>query len=57
MLLISEDLDEILAIADRVAVIYDGRITGIVDSAGADIEQLGLLMTGPWHDAARCTAA
>ena len=46
VLLISEDLDEILAIADRVAVIYEGRITGIVDSAGADIEELGLLMTG-----------
>jgi simple sugar transport system ATP-binding protein len=46
VLLISEDLDEILAITDRVAVIYEGRITGIVDSAGADIEHLGLLMTG-----------
>jgi simple sugar transport system ATP-binding protein len=46
VLLISEDLDEILAIADRVAVIYEGRITGIVDSSGADIEELGLLMTG-----------
>jgi simple sugar transport system ATP-binding protein len=46
VLLISEDLDEILAVADRVAVIYEGRITGIVESAGADIEELGLLMTG-----------
>ncbi len=46
ILLISEDLDEILAIADRVAVIYEGRITGIVDSATADMEELGLLMTG-----------
>jgi simple sugar transport system ATP-binding protein len=46
VLLISEDLDEILAITDRVAVIYEGRITGIMDTAGADIEHLGLLMTG-----------
>jgi simple sugar transport system ATP-binding protein len=46
VLLISEDLDEILAISDRVAVIYEGRITGIVDSTAADIEELGLLMTG-----------
>ncbi len=33
ILLISEDLDEILALADRVAVIYDGRITGVVEAA------------------------
>jgi simple sugar transport system ATP-binding protein len=46
VLLISEDLDEILAMSDRVAVIYEGRITGIVDAAAADIEELGLLMTG-----------
>jgi simple sugar transport system ATP-binding protein len=46
VLLISEDLDEILAIADRVAVIYEGRITGVVDAATADIGELGLLMTG-----------
>jgi simple sugar transport system ATP-binding protein len=46
VLLISEDLDEILAMSDRVAVIYEGRITGIVDSAAADLEELGLLMTG-----------
>jgi len=46
ILLISEDLDEILSIADRVAVIYDGRITGVVEAATADIHELGLLMTG-----------
>ena len=33
ILLISEDLDEILALADRVAVIYEGRIVGVVDAA------------------------
>ena len=46
ILLVSEDLDEILAIADRVAVIYEGRITGVVDAATADVAELGLLMTG-----------
>lgn len=46
VLLISEDLDEILAMSDRVAVMYEGRITGMVDSIGADIGRLGLLMTG-----------
>ena len=33
-LLISEDLDEIRALSDRIAVIYEGQIVGIVDSAG-----------------------
>jgi simple sugar transport system ATP-binding protein len=45
-LLISEDLDEILALADRIAVIYEGRIEGIVDRADAKIEDLGLMMAG-----------
>jgi simple sugar transport system ATP-binding protein len=45
-LLISEDLDEILALSDRIAVIYEGRIMGIVKSEEASLEQLGLLMAG-----------
>jgi general nucleoside transport system ATP-binding protein len=45
-LLISEELDEILALADRVAVIYEGRIVGAFDTATADVHELGLLMTG-----------
>jgi simple sugar transport system ATP-binding protein len=46
ILLISEDLDEILTIADRVAVIYEGRISEPASAAEADISELGLLMTG-----------
>ena len=46
ILLISEDLDEILALADRVAVMYEGRIVGVVAAEGADREELGLLMAG-----------
>ena len=46
ILLISEDLDEILALSDRVAVLYEGRIVGITDAAEAEIAQIGLLMTG-----------
>ncbi len=46
VLLISEDLDEILALADRVAVIYEGRIMGVLDAASADVHAVGLLMTG-----------
>ena len=45
-LLISEDLDEIFALCDRIAVLYEGRIMGIVDRTQATAEQLGLLMAG-----------
>jgi simple sugar transport system ATP-binding protein len=46
ILLISEDLDEILLLADRVAVIYEGRIVGIVARSTADVQHLGLMMAG-----------
>jgi len=46
ILLISEDLDEILLLADRIAVIYNGRIVGLVPRAEADIQQIGLMMAG-----------
>jgi simple sugar transport system ATP-binding protein len=45
-LLISEDLDEIRALSDRIAVIYEGQVVGIVDAAQATTEQLGLMMAG-----------
>lgn len=45
-LLISEDLDEIRALSDRIAVIYEGKIVGIVERGEATIEQLGLMMAG-----------
>ena len=46
ILLISEDLDEILSLSDRIAVIYEGRIMAIVPRAHATPEKLGLLMAG-----------
>jgi len=46
VLLISEDLDEILALADRVAVMYEGAIFGERDAESATVEELGLLMAG-----------
>jgi general nucleoside transport system ATP-binding protein len=46
VLLISEDLDEILALADRIAVIYEGAIVGEVEAASATVEEIGLLMAG-----------
>lgn len=46
ILLISEDLDEILELSDRIAVMYEGEIMGILPAAEADIDRLGLLMSG-----------
>jgi simple sugar transport system ATP-binding protein len=46
ILLISEDLDEILALSDRIAVIYEGQIMDIVPREKATPEKLGLLMAG-----------
>jgi simple sugar transport system ATP-binding protein len=46
ILMISEDLDEILALADRVLVMYEGAIVGERSGAGADVEELGMLMAG-----------
>ncbi|MET4637304.1 ABC transporter ATP-binding protein [Mycetocola sp. 2940] len=46
VLLISEDLDELLGICDRIAVIFSGEILGELPAAEATHESLGLLMTG-----------
>ena len=45
-LLISEDLDELLALCDRIAVIYEGQIMDILDRNETTAEELGLLMAG-----------
>jgi general nucleoside transport system ATP-binding protein len=52
ILYVSTELEHVLAIADRIAVMYRGRITGIVDRREASAEQLGLLMAGAVADAA-----
>jgi simple sugar transport system ATP-binding protein len=46
VLLISEDLDEVLALADRIVVMYEGAIVGEVDARSANVDELGLLMAG-----------
>jgi simple sugar transport system ATP-binding protein len=46
ILLISEDLDELLAVSDRIAVIFEGSIMDIVPAQAADVEELGLMMAG-----------
>ena len=46
ILLISEDLDEILALSDRIAVLYEGQIMDILPREDATPRKLGLLMAG-----------
>lgn len=46
ILLVSEDLDEVISLSDRIAVMFEGKIVGMVDSDEADKNQLGMMMTG-----------
>lgn len=46
IVMISEDLDEILGLADRIAVMFEGRIVAMVDRENATREELGLAMAG-----------
>ena len=46
VLLVSSELDEILALSDRIAVMYKGQIMDILDAKNANKEHLGLLMAG-----------
>jgi simple sugar transport system ATP-binding protein len=46
VLLISEDLDELLALSDRLLVLYEGRVVGEMPTSEATAERLGMLMAG-----------
>jgi simple sugar transport system ATP-binding protein len=46
ILLVSLELDEILDISDRIAVIYNGEIVGVVNASETDENELGLMMSG-----------
>ncbi|MCY3634689.1 MAG: ABC transporter ATP-binding protein [bacterium] len=46
ILLISEDLDEVMALSDRLVVMYEGSVMGRVSREDATVEQVGLLMSG-----------
>lgn len=46
ILLISEDLDEILALADRIAVMYEGQIVAVLPRESVTVQQIGALMAG-----------
>ncbi len=53
VLLLSEDLDEILALSDRIGVIYEGKIMGVFATQEATAEKLGMLMAGLAHNEAK----
>lgn len=46
VLLISEDLEELYEMADRIGVLFEGRIVGVVSNAEFTYDQVGLMMTG-----------
>jgi ABC-type uncharacterized transport system ATPase subunit len=45
VLIVSSELDEVMALGDRIAVMHEGRITGVVDPSTSR-ETIGLLMAG-----------
>ena len=46
VLLVSEELDEIITLADRIIVIYNGELRGELRRGDGDIEQIGRMMLG-----------
>jgi ABC-type uncharacterized transport system ATPase subunit len=50
ILLVSEDLDELLSLADRILVLYEGKVMGTVAGDEADRSRLGLMMAGTSSD-------
>ncbi|MEM3104564.1 MAG: heme ABC transporter ATP-binding protein, partial [Candidatus Bathyarchaeia archaeon] len=46
ILLVSEDLEEIIQLSDRIGVMYRGEFMGILESEEADAEKIGLMMGG-----------
>ena len=51
VLMISEDLDELLAVCDRIVVLHDGQALPAVDTAATDRRSLGQMMLGARHEA------
>jgi len=46
VLLVSTELDEVMQLSDRIAVLYRGRIIGIVDAKTTSKENIGIMMAG-----------
>ena len=51
MLLVSTELDEVLALSDRIAVMFDGHVVAVLDRDSTDATELGLYMAGSSPDA------
>lgn len=49
IILISEDLDEVMALADRIQAIFKGRLSAPIAAAEADPKRIGLMMAGIWE--------
>lgn len=56
VLLISEELEELFAMSDRVAVIHEGEIMGVLDRGELELERIGLMMAGERGEAADGTS-
>ena len=52
VVMISEDLEELFEISDRIAVVYEGRVLAVLDTAETSVAQVGLLMAGGTMDEA-----
>ena len=52
-MLISADLEEIMALSDRIAVLFGGKIVGILNREEATVQKIGLLMGGIKEEEAR----
>jgi ABC-type uncharacterized transport system ATPase subunit len=46
ILLVSEDLEELLMVSDKIAVLFEGKIMGILPADEADTQRLGMMMAG-----------
>ena len=57
ILLISEELEELVSLSDRIAVIFDGQIMGTVEAGQATINEIGLMMTGTRQEALNTSSA
>ena len=57
ILLVSAELDEVLEMSDRIAVMYRGEIVATVDGPTADKGEIGVLMATGGHDKAAAAAA
>jgi ABC-type uncharacterized transport system ATPase subunit len=51
ILLVSEDLEEILELSDRIAVIYEGLLMGVLKAGSASLQEIGLMMAGSREEA------